>query len=68
MQEKIQARIDTLKKELETGQQRMQDLEGQMARLRETMLRISGAIQVLTELQAETASVPRASNGDPSPQ
>jgi prefoldin subunit 5 len=37
------------------GQQRMQELERELARLRETMLRISGAIQVLEELQASAA-------------
>lgn len=56
MQDKIQGRIDALRKEMETGQQKMQELEGQLARLRDTMLRISGAIQVLTELQSETTA------------
>jgi predicted nuclease with TOPRIM domain len=65
MQDKIQARIDALQKEMETGQQKMQELEGQLARLRETMLRISGAIQVLTELQSELpAATPRNGAGD----
>ena len=40
------------------GQHRMLDLERQLAQLRETMLRISGAIQVLEELQAEAAATP----------
>ena len=53
MNHQIQNRIDTLRKEMEVGQQRMQDLERQLAQLRDTMLRISGAIQVLEELQAE---------------
>ncbi len=55
MHQQIQNRIETLRKEMEVGQQRMQDLERQLAQLRDTMLRISGAIQVLEELQAEAA-------------
>ena len=51
MQELIQSRIDALRKELEMGQKRMQ-----LAQLRDTMLRISGAIQVLEEVQSETQS------------
>ncbi len=53
MDEKIQQRIETLRKELETGQQQMQVLEQKMAQLRDTMLRISGAIQVLEEIQSQ---------------
>lgn len=60
MNEKIQTRIEELRKELEMGQQRMHDLELQVAQLRDTMLRISGAIQVLEELQAADASVAAA--------
>lgn len=39
------------------GQQRMRELEQQLAQLRDTMLRISGAIQVLEELQAQATPV-----------
>ena len=55
MHAELQVRIDALRKEMEIGQQRMQDLERQLSQLRDTMLRISGAIQVLEELQAQTA-------------
>ncbi len=58
MQDKLGARIAALRKEMELGQQKMQDLERQVAQLHETMLRISGAIQVLEELQAEAAAAP----------
>lgn len=51
MQDQITARLDELKQEYSRGQTRIQELEIQMAALRETMLRISGAIQVLEELQ-----------------
>lgn len=66
MQKQVQARIDALRNELEVGQHRMQELEQQLAQLRDTLLRISGAIQVLEELQVETtpaAIVPDGENG-----
>ena len=52
MQEQLEARLEVLRKEFETGQGRLRDLEMQEAHLRETLLRISGAIQVLEELLA----------------
>jgi predicted nucleic acid-binding Zn-ribbon protein len=60
MHDQIQARIEALRKELELGQQRMHDLEQQLTQLRDTMLRISGAIQVLEELQAQATSADAA--------
>jgi predicted nuclease with TOPRIM domain len=53
IQAQIQARLEELKKELETGQAELQKVEAQRAYLNETMLRISGAIQALEELLAE---------------
>lgn len=50
MQEQLQKRIDELKKEFQAGQARLRELETEQAYLRETMLRISGAIQVLEEM------------------
>lgn len=55
MREQIQERLDELKKEFETGQQRLADIENQGAQLRQTLLRISGAIQVLEEMLASEA-------------
>lgn len=52
MREQIQQRLDELKKEFDNGQARLQELEAQASRLRETLLRISGAIQVLEETLA----------------
>jgi predicted nuclease with TOPRIM domain len=43
-------RLASLKKEFETGQKRLSELEAEQAYVREAMLRISGAIQVLQEL------------------
>ncbi len=54
MREKLQARLEELKREFETGQARLRELERQEAQLRETMLRISGAIQVLEETLAQS--------------
>lgn len=56
MQNELQQRLEELKKEFETGQKRLRDLEIQETQLRETMLRISGAIQVLEELLAKGQS------------
>ena len=50
MQEELQRKLDELKKEFEVGQNRLRELETEQAYVRETMLRISGAVQVLQEL------------------
>jgi prefoldin subunit 5 len=63
MDEKIQQRIETLRKELEVGQQQMQVLEQKIAQLRDTMLRISGAIQVLEEIQSQSTPDPTTGTG-----
>jgi predicted nuclease with TOPRIM domain len=53
MRDRLQTRLQELKKEFDTGQAHLQELEKQQVYLRETMLRISGAIQVLEELLAQ---------------
>ena len=53
MQEQLHNRLEALKKEFETGQARLKELETEEAYIRETLLRISGAIQVLQELLAK---------------
>jgi hypothetical protein len=63
MHDELQVRIDALRKEMEVGQQRAQDLERQLSHLRDTMLRISGAIQVLEELQAQATAAPDKADG-----
>jgi ABC-type transporter Mla subunit MlaD len=50
MQEKLVKRLSELKTEFASGQKLMADLEAKQANLRDTLLRISGAIQVLEEL------------------
>jgi predicted nuclease with TOPRIM domain len=50
MREQMRARLEELKKELETGQAELQKVEMRRTYLRETVLRIGGAVQVLEEL------------------
>jgi prefoldin subunit 5 len=52
MREQVEQRVGELKAEQQKGQQLLAELEGKQAELRQTLLRISGAIQVLEELLA----------------
>jgi len=54
MREQAERRVSELKAELQKGQQVLAELEARQADLRQTLLRISGAIQVLEELLAGT--------------
>lgn len=58
MQEQMQSRLLELKREYELGDRRLRDLVQQEAAVRETLLRISGAIQVLEELLVAGACGP----------
>ncbi|GAB61442.1 MAG: hypothetical protein DWB56_14065 [Candidatus Jettenia sp.] len=49
MKEKLEQRLKELRTEFESGQKALADLEGKQINLRNTLLRISGAIQVLEE-------------------
>ena len=49
MKEQLEKRLAELKAEFESGQKVMADLEAKQANLRNTLLRISGAIQILEE-------------------
>jgi predicted nuclease with TOPRIM domain len=49
MQEQLQKRLQSLKTEYEAGQQVLANLEAKKSILRETLIRISGAIEVLEE-------------------
>lgn len=57
MKEKMEQRLKELKDEFASGQKMLADLETQQANLKSTLLRISGAIQVLEELLVEMKSV-----------
>lgn len=52
MREHLQTRLEELKKEFQTGQAKLQEFESQSLVIREALLRISGAIQVLEETLA----------------
>jgi predicted nuclease with TOPRIM domain len=49
MKAQLEQRLRDLKAEFEAGQKMMAELEAKQANLRDTLLRISGAIQVLEE-------------------
>lgn len=55
MKQQLEQRLQSLKAEFEAGQKMLADLEAKQANLRETLLRISGAIQVLEEVLNEAS-------------
>jgi len=57
VRETLEKRLNELKSELSAGESLLSELQTKQASLQQTMLRISGAIQVLEELLArETES------------
>ena len=66
IREQAQSRLSELQREYEVGQRRLQELMAQEVTLRETLLRISGAIQVLEELTARPGDEPVPSMGSAS--
>jgi chromosome segregation ATPase len=58
MKEQLEERLAALRTEFESGQKMLADLEQRTAVLRETMLRISGAMQVLEEELARVDTTP----------
>jgi hypothetical protein len=69
MKDQLSKRLEALRAELKSGQQMEADLQDRLAQLRATLLRISGAIQVLEELLGEENSPdtgnPTANNSEP---
>ena len=63
MREQVEQRVSELRAELQKGQQMLAELEAKEAELRQTLLRISGAIQVLEELLTDTSPAPAAVPG-----
>lgn len=57
MRKQLKERLQSLKSEFAVGQQKLAELEAQEANLRNTLLRISGAIQVLEEELGQTESL-----------
>jgi chromosome segregation ATPase len=49
MREAMEARLAELRQERERGEQMMAEMQARQAALRDTLLRINGAIQVLEE-------------------
>lgn len=49
MREQLEKRLEELRAEFESGQKMLNELETKRENLRQTLLRISGAIQVLEE-------------------
>ncbi|MBI1277557.1 MAG: hypothetical protein GC179_05470 [Anaerolineaceae bacterium] len=63
MKAQLQQRLDELKAEFEAGQKKLAELDTQTANLRSTLLRISGAIQVLEEeLSKVNGAVPNSTD------
>jgi predicted nuclease with TOPRIM domain len=54
MQEKLIERLSQLKSEFESGQKVLRELEVRQQDVRDTLLRIGGAIQVLEEMLPKT--------------
>ena len=55
MRDQLENRLKELKSEFELGQNKLAETEAQAANLRNTLLRISGAIQVLDEVLEKAA-------------
>ncbi len=64
MQEQLQQRLTQLRGEFESGQRLLAELETRQLGVRQSLLRISGAIQVLEELleSAESSAGPASAS------
>lgn len=56
MKEQLEKRLEALKIEFESGQKMLAEFEAKQSSLRNTLLRISGAIQVLEEALSQGGS------------
>lgn len=63
MREQLERRLEALKKEFNAGRARSAELEQQQATLHQTLLRISGAIQVLEEELKPESQASALNNG-----
>ena len=65
MKEQLEKRLQELKVEFESGQRMLAEQEAKMANLRESLLRINGAIQVLEEeLASENQTLVKITESD----
>lgn len=55
MRQQLEQRLNELKAEFEAGQKMLAELEAKKSELQATLLRISGAIQVIEEMLAQDA-------------
>lgn len=55
MRQQLEQRLAALKAEFEAGQKMLTELEAKKSELQATLLRISGAIQVIEEMLAQDA-------------
>jgi predicted nuclease with TOPRIM domain len=55
--DRLRERLQELRGEMETGRERLAALERERTEVRDTLLRISGAVQVLEELLGERPAV-----------
>jgi len=62
MRVRLEERLNKLKSEFESGQKMLAELDVKASNLRETLLRISGAIQVLEEELKETGETVSEAN------
>ena len=62
MRQEIENRLQSLIAEFKAGQEMLAELDAKQAHLRSSLLRISGAMQVLEELLSQEASVNQPSD------
>lgn len=67
MEERLRNRLEALKREYEFGQNKLRELVAEESELRQTLLRISGAIQVLEEALAQGEKPDEAATAPDSP-
>jgi predicted nuclease with TOPRIM domain len=60
MKERIEQRLEELRSEFEAGQTWLADLEARQTQVRSSLLRISGAIQVLEEMLNQESLLERS--------
>jgi hypothetical protein len=65
MREQMEARLNSLKTEFKAGQEILAELETRQANVRNTLVRISGAMQVLEELLRDEDDARRRSAASP---
>jgi len=63
MREQLQARFTELTRDYQLGQGRLAELDREQAALRETLLRINGAMQVIEELLGASNANGHSANG-----